>query len=62
MSKTNKLSLENRLLMTLLYWREYQTYFHLGKSFDIGGASVIVILNWIEDILIKKLWFSTTCW
>ncbi|UNF61240.1 transposase family protein [Spiroplasma poulsonii] len=27
MGKTNKLSLENRLLMTLLYWREYQTYF-----------------------------------
>ncbi|UNF61331.1 transposase family protein [Spiroplasma poulsonii] len=29
--------LENRLLMTLLYWREYQTYFHLNcKSFDIS--------------------------
>ncbi|UNF62578.1 transposase family protein [Spiroplasma poulsonii] len=27
-----KLSLENRLLLTLLYWREYQTYFHLGKK------------------------------
>ncbi|KAF0850775.1 IS5 family transposase [Spiroplasma poulsonii] len=37
--KTNKLSLENRLLMTLLYWREYQTYFHLGKSFDISEAN-----------------------
>ncbi|UNF61469.1 transposase family protein [Spiroplasma poulsonii] len=36
MSKTNKLSLENRLLMTLLYWREYQTYFH-GKSLILVG-------------------------
>ncbi|WP_127093185.1 transposase family protein [Spiroplasma poulsonii] len=25
--------------MTLLYWREYQTYFHLGKSFDISEAN-----------------------
>ncbi|UNF61393.1 transposase family protein [Spiroplasma poulsonii] len=36
MGKTNKLSLENRLLMTLLYWREYQTYFHLGRSLILG--------------------------
>ncbi|UNF61970.1 transposase family protein [Spiroplasma poulsonii] len=57
--KTNKLSLENRLLMTLLYWREYQTYFHLGKSFDISGLIVIVILNWIEDIFkLKTLIFN----
>ncbi|UNF61776.1 transposase family protein [Spiroplasma poulsonii] len=39
MGKTNKLSLENRLLMTLLYWREYQTYFFiLVKVFDISGS------------------------
>ncbi|WP_416375182.1 helix-turn-helix domain-containing protein [Spiroplasma poulsonii] len=60
--KTNKLSLENRLLMTLLYWREYQTYFHLDKSFDISEANCYRNIKWIEDILIKKLWFSTTCW
>ncbi|MFJ1522265.1 transposase family protein, partial [Spiroplasma sp. ald] len=32
--KANKLSLKNRLFMTLSYWREYRTFFHLGKSFD----------------------------
>ncbi|WP_241969974.1 helix-turn-helix domain-containing protein [Spiroplasma poulsonii] len=52
--KTNKLSLENRLLMTLLYWREYQTYFHLGKSFDISEANCYRNIKWIEDILIKN--------
>ncbi|UNF61508.1 transposase family protein [Spiroplasma poulsonii] len=37
--------------MTLLYWREYQTYFHLGKSFDISEKLiVIVILSEFEDI------------
>ncbi|UNF61956.1 helix-turn-helix domain-containing protein [Spiroplasma poulsonii] len=40
MVKTNKLSLENRLLMTLLYIDEnIRTYFHLGKSFDISEAN-----------------------
>nr|WP_105628946.1 IS5 family transposase [Spiroplasma poulsonii] len=52
--RTNKLSLENRLLMTLLYWREYQTYFHLGKSFDISEANCYRNIKWIEDILIKN--------
>jgi Helix-turn-helix of DDE superfamily endonuclease len=36
--KPNKLSLENRLLMTILYLREYRTYFHIGKSFGISES------------------------
>ncbi|UZQ30087.1 MAG: transposase family protein [Spiroplasma phoeniceum] len=51
--KANKLSLENRLLMTLSYWREYRTYFHLAKSFDISEANCYRNIKWIEDILIK---------
>ncbi|UNF61859.1 transposase family protein [Spiroplasma poulsonii] len=45
--------------MTLLYWREYQTYFHLGKSFDISGANCYrnIKLNW-EIFLIKTLIFN----
>ena len=27
-------SLENRLLMTLEYLREYRTYFHIGQSYE----------------------------
>ncbi|WP_416375395.1 transposase family protein [Spiroplasma poulsonii] len=30
--------------MTLLYWREYQTYFHLGKSFDISEANCYIVI------------------
>ncbi|UZQ29592.1 MAG: transposase family protein [Spiroplasma phoeniceum] len=51
--KTNKLSLENRLLMTLSYWREYRSYFHLAKSFDINEYSFYRNIKWIEGILIK---------
>ncbi|UZQ30635.1 MAG: transposase family protein [Spiroplasma phoeniceum] len=51
--KTNKLSLENRLLITLSYWREYRTYFHLAKSFDISESSCYRNIKLIEDILIK---------
>lgn len=27
-----KLSVEDQLLMTLEYWREYRTYFHMAQS------------------------------
>ncbi|WP_425289004.1 helix-turn-helix domain-containing protein [Spiroplasma endosymbiont of Clivina fossor] len=51
--KTNKLSLENRILMTLEYWREYRTYFHIAKSYDISESSCYRNIKWIEDTLIK---------
>ncbi|UNF62343.1 transposase family protein [Spiroplasma poulsonii] len=28
-------------MMTLLYWQEYQTYFHLGESFDISEIQLL---------------------
>ncbi|UNF62256.1 transposase family protein [Spiroplasma poulsonii] len=55
--KTNKLSLENRLLMTLLYWREYQTYFHLVKVLILVRLSYRNI-KWIGKIFNKKLDFQ----
>ncbi|WP_276574524.1 hypothetical protein [Spiroplasma poulsonii] len=36
--------------------------FILVKSLILVRLIVIVILSELEDILIKKLWFSTTCW
>ncbi|UZQ30187.1 MAG: IS5 family transposase [Spiroplasma phoeniceum] len=51
--KANKLSLENRLLMTLSYWGEYRTYFHLGKNFGISESICYRNIKLIEDILIK---------
>ncbi len=49
----NKLSLENRLLMTLEYWREYRTYFHIAKSYGISESSCYRNIKWIENTLIK---------
>lgn len=49
----NKLSLENRLLMTLEYWREYRTYFHIAKNYGISESSCYRNIKWIENTLIK---------
>ena len=35
--RPSKLSLENQVLMTLEYLREYRTYFHIGQSWGLDG-------------------------
>ncbi|BCA95033.1 hypothetical protein TUM19329_13940 [Legionella antarctica] len=37
--KPNKLAIEDRLLMTLEYLREYRTYFHISRSCGISKSS-----------------------
>lgn len=52
------LSIENQVLMTVLFWREYRTQEHIGISLNISQSSVSRIIRNIEDILIKSGDFS----
>ena len=56
--KPNKLSMEDRLLMTLEYLREYRTYFHIWRSFGISESACYRNIRWVEDTLIKDGKFS----
>ncbi len=51
--RKNKLSIENMLLMTLEYIREYRTYFHISQSYGISESTAYKTVRWIEDTLIK---------
>ncbi len=46
-----KLAAEDQVLLTLEYWREYRTMFHLGASWGISESSVSRIIARVEDIL-----------
>ena len=48
-----KLSLADQLLMTLLYWREYRTLFHLGRDFGVTESTASRIVRKTEDRLIR---------
>ena len=48
-----KLKVEDQVLMTLEYLREYRTYFHLGATWGINESTAYRIVKKIEDILIK---------
>ena len=49
-----KLSRADQLLMTLMYWREYRTQFHIAGSYDISEATVCRTINKIEDALVRS--------
>lgn len=50
----NSLSVENQLLLTLQYWREYRTQFHIGLDFGVSEATVCRIINRVETVLINS--------
>lgn len=48
-----KLCLEDRLLLVLMYWREYRTFEHIGETYGVSEATVCRTVRQFENILIK---------
>jgi hypothetical protein len=49
-----KLSRAGQLLMTLMYWREYRTQFHIAQAYGISEATVCRTIQKVEDTLIRS--------
>lgn len=56
--RPGKLSWEDQILMTLEYWREYRTYFHIGQAWGVNESTAYRIVRKIEDILLKSRAFT----
>jgi hypothetical protein len=56
--RKSNLSIENQILLTLSFWREYRTLFHLGKDWGLHESNVSRLVRRVEDILIKSGKFS----
>ena len=56
--RPSKLCLEDKLLLTLSYWREYRTQFHLAASYGIHESSANRMITQVENVLIKSKAFS----
>ncbi len=52
--RPSKLSVENRLLMLLMYWRENRTYFHIAQTYGINEGACWRMIAWLEQVLIKS--------
>jgi len=49
-----KLSRADQLLMTLMYWREYRTEFHIAQSYEISEATVCRTIQKVENALVRS--------
>jgi hypothetical protein len=49
-----KLSREDQLLLTLMYWREYRTEFHIGITYEVSEATVCRTIQKIENVLMQS--------
>jgi hypothetical protein len=56
--RNSDLTVEDQVLLTLSYWREYRTMFHLGQDYELHESNVSRIIKKIENILIKCGKFS----
>lgn len=56
--RPSKLSLEDQVLMTLEYLREYRTYFHIAQSWGVNESTAYRIIRSCEDHLMHARVFS----
>ena len=56
--RPGKVSLEDQVLMTLEYWREYRTYFHIGQSWGVTESTACRIIRKIEKVLCSARIFT----
>lgn len=53
-----KHSLEDRLLLTLMYWREYRTFVHIGQTYGLSESAVCRTVQAVEAALLRSGQFT----
>jgi hypothetical protein len=48
-----KLQVEDKLLLTLQYWREYRTMEHLAYEYYVAKSAVHSAMVWVENTLVR---------
>ena len=53
-----KLGLEDQVLLTLMYFREYRTMAHIALAYQISEPTVFRIIRKVEDALMQSRLFT----
>ena len=56
--RPSKMSRADQLLMTLMYWREYRTQFHIAQAYGISESAVCRTIQKVENALINSGQFT----
>lgn len=49
-----KLPLADQLLLTLMYWREYRTQFHIAEAYGVSEATVCRVIVRLENAILRS--------
>jgi len=52
--RPSRLSRADQLLLTLMYWREYRTEFHIGLTYGVSEATVCRTIQKVENALVRS--------
>ena len=52
--RPSTLNLEEQIVLSLTYWREYRTLYHISMDFGIHESSASRIIRKVEDILVDS--------
>ncbi len=58
MGRRPKLSRADQLLLALMYWREYRTFFHIGVAYQVSEATACRTVAKVESALLRSGRFS----
>jgi len=49
-----QLSVLDKLVITLMYWREYRTYRHIAFDYSVGKSTIGEVILWVENTIIAS--------
>jgi len=52
--RKSRLSVLDKLVITLQYWREYRTYRHIAFDYDVGKTQIGDAVIWVENTVIAS--------
>ncbi|TDG94921.1 transposase family protein [Cardinium endosymbiont of Culicoides punctatus] len=52
--RKNKLRIEDQLLMTFEYLREYRTYLSMSKTYGISESAAYKAIKWVKSVFDKE--------
>ena len=52
--RPTKLSRVDQVLLTLMYWREYRTEFHIAQSYGLSESTVCRTIQKVENALVRS--------
>lgn len=53
-----KLSVLDKLIITLCYYREYRTMHHIAFDYNVAKSTICESIHWVENTLVKSKVFS----